>query len=315
MKGHQKCYTASVVLTSVLLLGCLAGIITVSVFASPRPGEHSDRDHYSVGDTRIISIDLTLSCGITLKVYHDASAVTATLFALSTPPKLDGINELKHTLDYQPNDHYQSAFYYLYPRSNVTISACSPSIKRDVSVYVIKGSKNFTLWQNGKRGPSVVDKKFVFKAKCESDPIVPCTMTMTEADDWYFATDQSVTDPMVNLTLQRYEYTVKNYSILSSCMAGGNHPESCTLAVADRATYLLKIGSGSSNSVVEANVTRAREGSLVAVLITLLSTVLLVLCCIWIICCGWCIRERELLIRANKGEGEKQLLVQGGQSS
>ena len=307
MKGHQKCYTASVVLTIVLLLGCLAGIITVSVFASPRPGEHSDRDRYSVSDTRIISIDLTLSSGITLKVYHDASAVNATLFALSTPPKLDGINELKHTLDYQPNDDYQSAFFYLYPGSNVTISACSSCIKRKFSVYVIKGSKNFTLWQDGKRGISVVDNEFQFTAKCESDPIVPRTMTMTEADDWYFATDH--TDPMVNLTLQRYEYTVKNnYSILSSCIAGGNRPESCTLAVVDRATYLLKIGSGPSKSVVEANVRRALEDSLVAVLIILLSTVLLVLCCIWIICCGCC-------MKGSKREGDREPLVPPGEQA
>ena len=306
MEGTQKCYTASVVFASVLLLGCLAGIITVSVFARPRPGEHSDRDRYSVSDTRIISIDLTLSSGITLKVYHDASAVNATLFALSTPPKLDGINELKHTLGSQPNDDYQSAFFYLYPGSNVTISACSPCIKRKFSVYVIKGSKNFTLWQDGKRGISVVDKEFVFRAKCESDPIILHTMTMTEADDWYFATDRSVTDAMVNLTLQRYEYTVKNSSILSSCIAGGNRPESCTLAVVDRATYLLKIGSGPSKSVVEANVRRALEGSLVAVLIILLSTVLLVLCCTWIICCGCCMKG---IFRANKREGDRELLV------
>ena len=305
MKVTKECFAVSIVVSaSVFLLGSLVGISVVAVLASPRLEDLSDRDHYSVGDTRVISIDLTLSFGITLKVYRDASAVNATLYALSMPPYLDGINELKQSLGYlRPGDNYRSAFFYLYPRSKVTISACTPN--SEYTIYVIEGSKNFTSWQDGERGISVFDT-FPVRAKCDSAyPIYPHTMTITEADDWYFATDQEAAT--VNLTLQRYEYTVKSSSVLSSCNAGGNHPEHCTLALVDHAIYLLKVGSGPNKSVVdlEANVRRALDVTLVALLLFILAIVLIVSCGI-IICSVCCRRFRR---NKDKEERDREQLV------
>ena len=117
-------------------------------------------------------------------------------------------------------------------------------------------------------------------------------MTIPEEDDWYFAADADAAT--ANLFLQRYEYTVMNTSVLSSCNAGGSSPDSCTIDKPDLdATYLLKIGEGPSSSNVEANVSCAVDGGLLAAIVVAVVVVILILiCCIAVCiisCCICCV--------------------------
>ena len=105
--------------------------------------------YHTVGDTRIISMDpisLTLCSNVTLTVPRDESVVNATLYALSTPPNLNGRNQLNHTLSIHNKDDYD--YYYLHPGSNVTISACTHTTP--YAFDIIRGRPNFELWKVGK---------------------------------------------------------------------------------------------------------------------------------------------------------------------
>ena len=115
-------------------------------------------------------------------------------------------------------------------------------------------------------------------------------MTIPEDDDWYFAADANAAT--ANLSLQRYEYTVMNSAVLSSCNAGGSNPDSCTIDKPDLdATYLLKIGEGPSRSNVEANVNCVVDGGLVAaVAVPVVFVLILILICCIVVCIisCWC---------------------------
>ena len=256
----------------------------------------SDRDCYSVGDTRIIDIDLASCYGMTLTVYQDQSFVNATLYALSKPPSLTARDPVNDTLDADKALHPD--FFYLYPGSNFSITACWHSAP--YHVYVIKGQENFRLWLAGKRGPSVVAYACYVTFSCSSspppkpncEPAVEWPITITAADDWYFAA--AVDKPYVRLYLERFEYMVKDSDIISSCNAGGSKPgsiESCTVAkTQDVTTYLLKIGPGESHYIVEATTTCASyidTTGMIAGLWTLgtFSAVLLIACAAACFCC------------------------------
>ena len=277
--GTRKCWCIAGTITILLLplLGCLIGIIFVGVCRLPGT---AISDEYSVGDTLIINIDLILCYGVTLTVNRGQSAVNGTLYALSAPPVLDGKNELNHTLQYHGNEQYKYAYFYMYRGSNVTIWGCTRD--NSYTVYVIMGRNNFTLWvQKGERGATVVFKMFTVDAKvnCGTHNYYSFpTFSIPEADVWYFATDKNAAaSSNVHLRLQRYEYTVKSSSILSSCVAGGqNHPESCTVVKSKDATYLLKFGPGKSNSIVTASFDCAVDGGSVAAIILAVSFVAMV---------------------------------------
>ena len=244
-------------ITTVLILGGIAGQLQ----AAP------DRDSYSAGDTRIVNIDPTGCHGVTLTIFSDSSFVNATLYALSRPPSLDARDDMNHSIVNHVGSQKQflSAYFYLYPGSNVSVNACTHGGPYFFSI--IKGIDNFTLWQNGNEGKSVVAYSCTVADACKSDPVPSDTCRtsawprkITAADDWYFAA--STTNPNVNLYLQRYEYQVENSAILSSCIAGGSNPESCTVAkTPDTSTYLLKVGSGGSSAIVEASTACASDAA------------------------------------------------------
>ena len=242
-----KHFRVSLLITAALILGGDVGA--------------SFRDQYRAGDTKIIDMDLSNCYGITLTVHSDSSSVNATLYALSTAPKLDTRDEVKHTIARhkysQSQGHYLFSYFYLYAGSNVSVSACTHDHKYHVSI--IKGKDNYTLWQNGKEGPSVVEYTCDVDSQCTwySGPN-KWAGKIPAADDWYFTALSITAD--VNLYLQRYEYKVENSAILSSCIAGGIRPESCTVAkTPDVSTYLLVIGSGESKTIVEASTSCASD--------------------------------------------------------
>ena len=111
-------------------------------------------------------------------------------------------------------------------------------------------------------------------------------MTIPEEDDWYFAADANAAT--ANLSLQRYEYTVMDSSVLSSCNAGGSNPDSCTIDKTNLdATYLLKIGQGPSRSNVEANV-NCVVGHVAAVVVPVAFVLALILICCILVCIFCC---------------------------
>ena len=254
--------------------------------------------YHTVGDTRIINMDhssLTFCRGFMLAVNRDESTVSATFYALSTSPTLNGRNELNHTLSIHGKDDYD--YYYLHPGSNVTISACTHSTQ--FSFDIIRGRQNFELWLDGKRGRVFASFEVGSNAWCRSPStnasFVVYNMTIPEEDDWYFAADANAAT--ANLSLQRYEYTVMDSAVLSSCSAGGSNPDSCTIDKPDLdATYLLKIGEGPSRSNVEANVNCVVDGGLVAAVVVpvVFVLILIFICCIvvcFICCCICCINK------------------------
>ena len=253
--------------------------------------------YHTVGDTRIINMDhrsLTFCRGFMLAVNRDESTVSATFYALSTSPTLNGRNELNHTLSIHGKEDYD--YYYLHPGSNVTISACTHSTP--FSFDIIRGRQNFELWRDGKRGRVFASFEVGSNAWCHSPStnasFVVYNMTIPEEDDWYFAADADAAT--ANLSLQRYEYTVMDSAVLSSCNAGGSNPDSCTIDKPNLdATYLLKIGQGPSGSNVEANVNCVVDDGLVAAVVVPVAFVLalILICCIVVCifcCCICCIR-------------------------
>ena len=162
---------------------------------------------------------------------------------------------------------------------NVTISGCTSTAAHSYKIYVIKGRKNFHLWEKyGGHGSIVVFMYFKIDAICKStnDSFQP--LSIPEADVWYFATDKNEpAGSTVWLFLQRYKYTVKSSSVISSCVAGGqNHHDSCTVVKSKDATYLLKFGPGKSNSIVTASFDCAVDGGSVAAIILAVSFVAMV---------------------------------------
>ena len=100
-------------------------------------------------------------------------------------------------------------------------------------------------------------------------------------------------DATVNLTLQRYGYTINSSSVHGSCTAGGSNFERCTIAksTVTEATYLLKIGPGPSRSNVEARADCAVNVGLVADIVVSVVVVLIITCCCCVVCivvCGCC---------------------------
>ena len=257
--SKKCCAIASLIAISVtLLISSIVGIISVSAVTQDLRNQRESSDKYSIGDTRIIDpseyLNLGLCVGIAMTVHSLESTVNATLYSLSTPPKLDTKDDVNHTVKFHGDDRY--AYFYLYRGSNVTISACTALRIAEYNVLVFKGRNNYDLWKNGHEG-SPVFYKLKVTALCDS--VIPSpirTISIPEADEWYFATDKSAPDgSTVWLFLQRYEYTVKSSSVISSCNAGGlNHPESCTVVKSPDTTYLLKIGSGPSESIVVASI-------------------------------------------------------------
>lgn len=310
----QRRYGVSLlIITAVLIWGCIAGEVE-------DPGT-SDRDRYSVGDTRIISMDLTGCYGTTLTVYKDESFVNATLYGLSKRPSLNARDTLNHSLVPHQTSGSRYAYFYLYPGSNVSITACSTSAVT-FNVYIIKGIENFTLWrQTGKKGSSVVAYAcIVAKVDCAIvgpqliADCAPWPKTIQAADDWYFVSD--VAESNVWLYIHRYEYLVKDSDIISSCNAGGSKPdsiESCTVAqTPDVSTYLLKIGSGKSTAIVEASTTcAASEGPNVGMSVSLaIFVVATVLLAIVLGTSCYCFIKRPMGRKEDEGAGEREPLNQ-----
>ena len=278
----------------------------------------SHRDRYTAGDTRIIDTDLSNCYGITLTVHSDSPSLNARLYALSTAPKLDARDKVKHTLshhkDSQSTGTFLSGHFYLYAGSNVSVSACTHDHKYRVSI--IKGKDNYTLWKNGKEGPSVVEYTCHVGKRCNGDSGPQSSTSgrcesyrwprkIPAADDWYFTALSTTAD--VNLYLQRYEYKVEESAILSSCIAGGSKPQSCTVAkTPDASTYLLVIGPGESNAIVEATTSCASDSSqlqmytiqvAILVLLTILFGIIAVILCVCTIRCVVCSKKGKEMIQ------------------
>ena len=279
------------------IINCVCSTVTVILFVISIPTMSVEFEHFwdrvtegpyyhTVGDTRIISIDrstLIFCSGLMLAVNRDESTVNATLYALSMFPALDGRNELNHTLSIHSKDDYD--YYYLHPGSNVTVSACTHNTQ--YSFDIIRGRQNFELWQAGKRGRVFASFEVDYNAWCRgpstNTSYTVYQMTIPEEDDWYFAADASAAT--ANLSLQRYEYSVTNSFVLSSCDAGGSNPDSCTVAIKSYlATYPLKIGQGHSRSNVKASVNCVVNGGLVASVVIPVVVILILSVCICVIC-------------------------------
>ena len=222
--------------------------------------------------------------------------MNATLYALSTAPKLDARDEVKHTVVHsgqsEIQEPFQYGYFYLYAGSNVSVSACTND--NTYLLFILKGKDTYTLWQNGKEGPSVVAHRCKVEKLCngysdqQSSTCDPCErpMEIPAADDWYFMALSATAN--VTLHLQRYEYKVENSAILSSCIAGGSKPQSCTVAkTLDASTYLLVIGLGESIAIVEATTSCASDSSQLqtyTILVALFVAVTALLLCMVIVC-------------------------------
>ena len=187
-------------------------------------------------------------------------------------------------------------YYYLHPGSNVTISACTHTTP--YAFDIIRGRPNFELWQAGKRGRVFASFEVTQNAYCRglsmNTSYALFNITIQEEDDGYFAADAN--DATVNLTLQRYEYTINSSSVLSSCSAGGSNFESCTIPKSTEmnVTYLLRIGPGPSRSNVEARADCAVNVGLVAAIVVSVVVVLIITCICCVVCivvCGCCIAK------------------------
>ena len=244
------CYLLSFVSCVALIPGFALVVLEIKEALTPAPYR------YIAGDTRIISPYVNLCGGLTLRITSSVALVDVTLYALSAHPKLVPENELVRHLSIRQKGDYD--YFYLYPRSNVTISACTYTVP--YYIYVIEGRQNFEAWKiaSAKSG-RLIDRAeaFLISAECDANnnnTFDTYATTVTTQDDWYFASGGRI--GTATFALKRFQYEVDIDHVVASCTVNkSDRSKMCTLAKQDDSVYyMVLIGPGPGTSEVRLSV-------------------------------------------------------------
>ncbi len=179
-------------------------------YTAPHLGYNNEGLSYAPTDTRIIPVSNTLCQGLELTVTDNTPNYIASLFMLDSPPKLAG-----EVFSVTSFSHYNYFYYYLYPGSNFTVSACmnEDTGNQNGTFDLIKGNKYYEQWNQD--GPHTSTYHTTINAQC-ADGRRDTFSYWIEKEDYYFFVllSQYPYDSQVNSTLSFYRtlYEWSDYS-------------------------------------------------------------------------------------------------------
>lgn len=225
------------VVFGIVLIVVIIVSTTVTVRYTASNYTADDGLHYAPTDTRIIPVSNALCQGLELTVDKALSGYTASLSMLDSRPKLAGnerFNIPVNSMYLGPGD-YEYYYFYMYPGSNFTVSACiSDSINNGPATFnLIRGYKNFNNWIDD---PYLVKDSFQINILCGSgnqSHVYPI-----KNEDYYYLIFEVDNYQMrstrlnVHMSFFRTRYEVTNTSIGDTCSTvGGSHGASCSVSV------------------------------------------------------------------------------------
>ena len=241
--GWLCCLLFAILLVSVVVLvalGARESLVELPYFYSPQ-------------DSRLVRLETTLCRGLTLT--DKSFLIASTLYSLSTPPQLRGGNDFTLTKNstLAGSDSFLHWYYFLHFNSNVTVRACVEGTAEDTSsssdtpvhlqLYVVRGRRKFNKW---------VRSKDLYYVQRSYSVVEHCTAGWTEhvdniqqEDEWYFILYNPSSDALqyhISLEFHRSEYVPTVGSVIHWCVAGGEHPTSCTIPSSTDASYLVVTG-------------------------------------------------------------------------
>lgn len=202
----------------------VAIIVSVSVTVRYTSPSYTDDDglQYAPTDTRIIPFTGSLCQNLKLSIESvDSTRILGydlDLYMLNSRPQLTGKQSFSVTEipPFRTND-YVYYYYYLYPGSNFTVSACILE-SQPYNFYLFKGNKNFKKWRADASSPSW--DRFKITQMCKNKNASK-SYRVTDEDYYYlvFETDSPFLDNLnVTMSFFRTYYELKdNSSIVGSC--------------------------------------------------------------------------------------------------
>ena len=229
----------------VLILGVIVLIIVLPIVLTRRNNSSVPTDFFSPGDSRLVTYSSFFCDGINLEAGDSRTSTSANIATLSSPPSLTDENSFnvtdQRTLSPREFRFYQ---YYLYPNSNISISACSRV--RLLDVYLVKGNDNAENWQTS---PSSRGTEIFRQVLCPEGQTI--MFNVLEEDEYYvfFYNSFENSDVSYTATIQyeRFEYALP--------AANASHDE-CFALAGSRCTVSIPYGSGSQQALVTTTIPR-----------------------------------------------------------
>lgn len=208
---------------------------------------------YSPQDSRLIRPDVALCRGLSLT--DKSFLIDSTLYALSSPPQLRGRNNFTITKNstLAERGSFLHWYYFLHCNSNVTVRACVDGAAEQrgsfsdaqakLQLNVIRGRRQFNKWVRSK-DLYYVQTSYSVVEQCAAGWTVHVDSIQQE-DDWYFFLYNPTSDPVqyrISLQFERFEYVPVVDTVIHSCVAGGEHPTTCTIPSSPGASYLVVTG-------------------------------------------------------------------------
>ena len=185
-------------------------------------------DFFSPGDSRLVSFSSFFCDGINLEVGNSITGTSASIATVNAPPRLTDVNSFnvtdQRTLNAREFRFYQ---YYLYPNSNISISACSRA--RLLDVYLVKGNDNAERWQNS---PSSRGTEIFRQVLCPEGQTI--MFNVLEEDEYYVffynSFENSVVSYTATIQYERFEYALPAANAsLDLCFASSG--SRCTVGI------------------------------------------------------------------------------------
>jgi preprotein translocase subunit SecG len=209
-------------------------IILITTISVRYTSDYDDKLLYAGTDTRIIPVNNALCQGLKLSVNQAQDGYRATLSLLDSRPPLNrsqtfDISDVK-SLGY--ND-YEFYYYYMYPGSNFTVSACIDNGHSTYATFnMIKGDKKFRQWIE----EPFRSNSFQINTQCSSGRNNSHYYRVTAEDYYYLIFDAEYrpgTVLSVHMDFYRTLYQVDhNVSANDSCsVETGDQGASCTISI------------------------------------------------------------------------------------
>lgn len=174
------------VVFSALLVIVVIIVVTVSIRYTSSDYTDDDGLHYAATDTRIIPVSGSLCEGLRLTVNKAQDGYTASLSVLNSRPKLNGSETFAFSGNYFLGyNYYEYDYFYMYPGSKFTVSACISSGNTHATFKMIKGNSKFKSWIED---PFYVKDSFQINAPCASGNNSH-TYSVTKKDYYYLIFD------------------------------------------------------------------------------------------------------------------------------
>lgn len=219
---------------SIVLVVIIIVSTTVTIRYTSSNYTSDDGLHYAPTDTRIIPVNNALCEGLELAVDSVLVGYKASLSILNSSPKLSGSERFSISdSPYMGYNDYQYYYFYMYPGSKFTVSACiSDGFSAFATFSMIKGHDTFDDWVDD---PFPVQGYFEVNTLCSTGQNNSHTYNVKKEDYYYlvFEADHTAATQLdVNMSFHRTRYEViGDGSTSDSCTVTGNYSDSCTVSV------------------------------------------------------------------------------------